>query len=61
MAKLPVKGGLDRPLRLRAKNIAPSARGIGKQACPKGIQAFAIMWADCREKIEAQHAFSILA
>jgi hypothetical protein len=28
MAKLPVKGGVDRPLRLRAKNIAASTRGI---------------------------------
>ncbi len=36
MSKLPVKGGVDRPLRVRAKNIAPSTYGIGKPAKPVG-------------------------
>jgi hypothetical protein len=32
-----VKGGVDRPLRLRTKNIAPSTRGIGKPAKAVGF------------------------
>ena len=37
MAKLPVKGGTDRPVRLRAKNIAPNTRGIGKPTKRGGV------------------------
>jgi hypothetical protein len=36
MAKLPIKDGVDIPLRLRAKNIAPSTRGVGQPGQASG-------------------------